>query len=270
MSKLLASGIAVFVVVLILAFFLLLFPKDREGEEWGGENRSTLQPNITAPEAPPQVPTLTRCTETDNGDDVSIKGMTREDGKVFTDTCKNVNTIEEHYCKDGRAQAIVKQCLPGYQCDEGQCAELVKACSDTDNGRKPNKKGRVIMTTMLFTTKKVLYTTAFRDECVDKKTVAEYYCDGNKLASEEVSCSLGMACKDGECLEKPCTDSDNGYTIYEKGITKKGGISSEDVCASTAGGMEYYCEDEEIIHQPFTCSQGYQCADGNVQRDRWR
>lgn len=180
------------------------------------------------------------------------------DGHVYWfDSCNNKGEKKE-YCDHG--------------CENGACIAVTnETCVDTDGGRVYHTYGVVEKGSSRLT-----------DHCNDDGSLTEKYCENNEIKAEQVNCSQGYECLEGECvLEEPinysCTESDSGmHDYYVKGaitwVPHTTGVqkTDEDFCTNSqetplldvreegAYLYEAYCEDSPYSGA-FTV---YECPDG--------
>lgn len=208
------------------------------------------------------------CTDSDGGIEYYEKGTTTLGALGKTDSCyatgASVKGVTEYYCENNEIKSIDYAC-PGIdigdgtivRCQYGACIEdaddyiVDKDCIDSDGGKDYYEKG-------ILTDNKG-YT--YEDYCTnDNPTVnlLERFCaaDGTK-SSIGYLCPNG--CEDGACIEVTgtCSDSDGGIEYFEKGITTIGSETKTDYCygkgASSAGVIEFYCDDNEIKSVEYDC-----------------
>lgn len=189
------------------------------------------------------------CDDSDGGKDIFTRGTVNSFGNRFDDKCLDPETVTEQFCDNEVHKAEELPCPAGYECKLGKCGEL--PCEDSDGGIKPDVKGTV-------TSGKEKYI----DECDDPDTVKEYYCDGNKVSSENKDCGEGEICLGGRCTEYQCADSDGGKDKMEKGTADDGKNTYTDSCIGLTKVKEYYCGQEKIESEEMSCGTGYQCDDG--------
>ncbi|MBU4352496.1 MAG: hypothetical protein KKA65_05570, partial [Nanoarchaeota archaeon] len=170
------------------------------------------------------------------------------EGKEFglwEDYCADEKTLVEYYCTNDETTMFRTVICPK-GCSNGKCIEL-PYCFETDGGKTIEYKG---------ITKAVNSSESYHnlvDECVDRNTLKEYYCDKTSVLtgfnSENIACGEGKECNDGKCtnIETCITDDD-----CTDGQTCIGGV-----CAH---GYVTAC----FIDQK--CPQGYECTGepGNI------
>ena len=195
------------------------------------------------------------CTDTDGGVNSNLKGRVTDGSNIREDECSSYNVVKEYYCANNRLADTLVQCSGGYQCSNGLCVPQSQTCSDSDDGRTPNTRGRVsVISTVV--------TSTYDDQCVDEDTVREYYCNGNTQESERVDCSSSRRCDDGRCVESSCTDSDASNSLYSSGTVRSGGSTYSDDCTSSTSGTEWYCDSNRARSQSFTCPSTHRCDSG--------
>ena len=124
-------------------------------------------------------------------------------------------------------------------------------CTDSDGGKNEFAAGTVSS-----------HSGTFADRCLGNgEMVLEYYCDGNRVASENIACPPGHKCYSGECREIPCSDSDGGRVYGVAGTVLYDGEQHTDTCIDENTLREFYCDNgvaEEIVQ----CGAGKKCQDG--------
>jgi len=65
-----------------------------------------------------------KCTETDNGKDLFVKGTTKYEGGqlLLTDSCVTASAVRENYCEDGVIKQKIILC-DGTSCSDGACVK---------------------------------------------------------------------------------------------------------------------------------------------------
>ena len=167
--------------------------------------------------------------------------------------------LRKYVCEGTSEASSLVACPDGYDCESGRCIMNSSACSDTDGGENIYVAGTVTVHTGLV-------SAEYLDKCMDSSTVEEYYCSGDGYATEIVKCPAGYECDGGACREPACTDTDNGVNIFIKGVVNKGADSYPDYCTDAQNGIEYYCQDNQVENEEFTCPAGYSCTDGKCGR----
>lgn len=195
------------------------------------------------------------CTDSDGGINSGLRGRVTDGSNIREDECSTYNVVKEYYCANNRLSDTLVQCQGGYQCSGGVCIPQSQVCSDSDDGRTPNTRGRVTVTSTAI-------TSNYDDVCVDDSTVREYFCSGNFQDSERVSCSSSRRCEDGRCVEASCSDSDPGNSLYSSGTVRVGSNSYVDECTSSSAGTEWYCDSNRARSQSFTCPSTHRCDSG--------
>jgi hypothetical protein len=136
------------------------------------------------------------CSETDAGNDTSVRGTTTVVKGLATvsdqtDECVDQGTLIENYClTDGTAASQEMLCPSGKRCADGRCVK--SRCSETDGGIDPYHGGVTASGDQKFT-----------DTCVNEHAITEYYCYGDEIRDERISCGPGYFCDTGnsECME---------------------------------------------------------------------
>jgi len=194
------------------------------------------------------------CIDND-GKDIYTKGVVNGSGSLYADSCEDHKRVREFYCDGGLVRHQISECAPGYECDAGKCAKTIGNCTDTDAGEDIYNEGKVMV-------RQNLVVAEYLDKCIDADTVREYYCLYGDYVVEDVDCPAEFRCVQAACKEDLCTDSDDGYSIFRKGGVNKGDILMKDFCTSEDGGVEYYCDENNIVNSTFTCQTGFTCSDG--------
>ncbi|MEM2949302.1 MAG: hypothetical protein QXT05_02810 [Candidatus Bilamarchaeaceae archaeon] len=190
------------------------------------------------------------CEDSDNGNNITIKGTASKGNNTYTDYCLD-NSIIEYYCANNEINSIVSPCAPSYACKDGACVAVL--CEDTESGRTTTVAGTVRSDNKSYT-----------DYCSDSKTVFEYYCtEGGQVASITIRCDLGYVCSNGTCiLSAECTDSDFGQDRHTRGTVTKGAATYTDYCSDSDTVREYYCSGDNVYWNYLDCPSGYTCSDG--------
>lgn len=197
------------------------------------------------------------CTDTD-GRDLYTKGTVNGSGSLYNDSCQDHKLVKEYYCEDGKAQYEMNECPQGFTCQGGLCISQGTNCTDTDAGKNVTVEGKV-------TTKTGLASAEYLDKCLDTYTVREYYCTPSGYASEDIVCPQGQKCLSAACKEDLCTDSDDGFSIFQRGAANKGDTLKRDACLDATSGVEYFCDNNMILNATFECPAGYSCDDGKCE-----
>ncbi|MEM4598631.1 MAG: hypothetical protein QW400_02980 [Candidatus Diapherotrites archaeon] len=221
------------------------------------------------------------CTDSDRGENYKVKGTTSAMGFTYADYCTADGKLVEYYCFDlDTILSKVVNCESGYKCVNGACVPDGGGSGGTDSGQQPtcsdSDGGRDI-----FTFGKVTYNNqTLSDYCEPGSTsqLTEYYCENNQPKSSVFTCPIGYSCVSGKCAQPSqaagCTDSDGGKEIFIKGVVEFNGNYYPDICTSSGGIMEHYCETSasgcdtnSVKYYTTTCPTGYRCIDGACQKD---
>ena len=170
--------------------------------------------------------TLSDCVDSDNGEDISMKGEAFSGLEGYVDWCgdyEEENVVYEAVCAGGKPSYVKKTC-PGDKphCVMGVCMDYTRVCLDADTGINPNVKSTAKET-------KTVYGPAFTDTCVDlfkDRTVEE--CDDHLCGVREYFCANEFdvryydvvcenGCNDGACVIGEETSGEVGLS----GITGK-------------------------------------------------
>ena len=127
----------------------------------------------------------------------------------------------------------------------------------------------------MYTSKSVTYTNGgstgiYSDYCPSSITVLKYYCSGNELVSNIMSCPVGYSCANGACVQgarpQTCQDASQGYSIYagkSVNVTTGGSTSAySDYCADSNRVRKYWCNGNDLGSIIVSCPNGYSCSSG--------
>ncbi len=131
-------------------------------------------------------------------------------------------------------------------------------CIDSEEGSVISETGEITYTVFgTFGTDESEYV----DVCIGG-TLNEYYCEGNALKQEIISCGEESVCRDGRCIEGDdslpfCVDSDGGRDFDVKGKIS-GNFHDEDGCYNYDLGWDVYaCSGETCgVHEYYCCAAG--------------
>ncbi len=132
------------------------------------------------------------CSDSDGGEDKLVAGTVTKGGISQPDKCSGTTNVIEYYCSSNDVKSKTIACGTGYKCVSGACVDVPK-CVDSDNGKDKFEKGTV-------TTPSQTYV----DDCYSSTQVLEYYCDGEDVENEKITCGSGYECKLGKCDELEC------------------------------------------------------------------
>ncbi|HSB46426.1 MAG TPA: Kazal-type serine protease inhibitor family protein [Candidatus Bilamarchaeum sp.] len=199
------------------------------------------------------------CVDGDSGKDTTKATDVVSGGAAYSDTCLDSKNVKEFYCKaDGRAEFEYILCKQGYECDSGKCVKSGQTCTDSDGGRNLDEGGKVVLKIDLVLSENL-------DKCLSGTRLREYYCQNNEMISEDVDCPADTRCVTAACKEDQCFDSDDGYSIFQKGAVNKGDILYDDRCNDAYEGIEFYCDQNTVKNATFTCKTGYICDNGRCK-----
>ncbi len=200
------------------------------------------------------------CTDSDEGQDLFVRGTTASYSQVQYDTCDDGISVDEYYCENGVLKQRTRICPAGYQCSEGRCVgadTIPQDCTDSD-GQEIRKKGQVVRG-----------SDTYEDACTGIQNVKEYYCRNNEIKNTILRCPSGTKCHEGACIqyEPRCEDTDNGInaTAYgEVTIDTGTGILDlfKDSCIDQGTLEEAYCMDGRVAKMTIACRQGGRCSSG--------
>ncbi len=142
------------------------------------------------------------CSDSDLGKEAEVRGSVMQGGSEHVDRCSGNFGVIEYFCSGDQADSVEIECAEGHECIDGACIEAV--CTDSDSGHDYSEKGTV----------RYLGKTN-QDSCYSDITVLEYYCSGNSIAYERISCVPGEYCSDGRCIESVCTKDVENLSIRE-------------------------------------------------------
>ncbi|MEA3378023.1 MAG: hypothetical protein U9Q69_00120 [Nanoarchaeota archaeon] len=217
-----------------------------------------------------------------------LPGEVSKSGKVYKDGCVN-------YVFGSRTMSYVHE----YFCDENNDAKevfldcpLTTTCVTDKDGRgfckamcidKDHKDIYTKSTVVGYKDEAYSEIATISDRCISDTTLIEtYYTDDGRVTSHYFKCPEGTYCNSekARCESKEeikvCTDSDRGYDLETKGLTKKGTQIWQDYCAVPvgneikAGNFLYYfvdsCEGDDCYLRESYC-QKIIGRDSKVQTD---
>jgi hypothetical protein len=138
-----------------------------------------------------------KCTETDGGKDLLNRGetvVTRGLNTLFrkTDECDSISKLIEYSClENGTAITETLDCGSSYKCVNGHC--LGSSCSDTDGGRDIYDYGVATDVNEI----------EYKDDCIDDHKIREYFCVGDDVEFDDISCGGGYICNESndKCVQ---------------------------------------------------------------------
>ncbi|MFN7991277.1 MAG: Kazal-type serine protease inhibitor domain-containing protein [Candidatus Micrarchaeia archaeon] len=197
-----------------------------------------------------------KCQDSDGGKDLTKRGIASAGETSYTDNCTPQKQIREYYCDGEVIKEMVTDCPAGNKCDNGRCIKSDSTCTETDDGRDIYQEGTLYADISLV-------HVEYLDKCLDEMTLKEYYCAGGDFNSESIRCPEGYRCVNAACKQDLCQDSDGGFAIFRPGgVSKGGGAVFHDACTGTESGIEYYCDNNQIMNSTFECPAGYHCTSG--------
>ncbi len=199
-----------------------------------------------------------------------VWGITNQ---VYEDDCLLEQHLTEYSCQNGNVQKTLGTC--NFGCSDGRCfmeSEVpVPPTISCPEGYEKEGEG----------TCKLVEGSQLTDEngtitgCMKEGKI---YGLGEKICDRGVSwwcrgvwqtekCyESGKACKEGECIEPKCVDSDNGIDVEKEGtvtgLDENGEYSISDYCIMDENYnlVEYSCENNmrklELVKCPSGCSEG--------------
>jgi len=132
------------------------------------------------------------CSETDGGDDPSIKGTTSTPSASETDYCSDYFTLVEYYCDNNTIKSKTYDAISMQECYKG---EIVPAqCVDPDGRDGDNAYYKRTTVTRG-------HNLRAMDYCSGYNTLVEYTCVNNYISPVEITCDAG--CDEGACKLPP-------------------------------------------------------------------
>ncbi|MBI2543324.1 MAG: hypothetical protein HYW24_04000 [Candidatus Aenigmarchaeota archaeon] len=119
------KGISVVAVIVVIALAIVGVSKsvERIGQ--------TIEKGDSSSDFIPAVAVGINCTDSDNGQDISVRGTCKSSTGSFEDTCVSSDALGEYYCQGG-CKVVQKTCPSGYTCGNGACI-YVQSQSCTTN-----------------------------------------------------------------------------------------------------------------------------------------
>lgn len=112
---------------------------------------------------------------------------------ITKSVCVNPGSIKS-YCRK-ETKDVVEICLSGKEvCRQAKCLVIAELpCTDSDGGKNYDEAGTVFDAELL----------EYKDNCMDKSTVTEYYCRGGDkgIARSENHYCIGGKCVTGACVD---------------------------------------------------------------------
>lgn len=188
----------------------------------------------------------TTCSDTDGGNVRGVAGTARAGSSSGSDHCTDLHNLREYFCSGSSVTYADIFCSDyGELCHNNICSPA--HCEDSD-GRDPRIYGFVRIWTDNG------YSETEWDACAGENAVKERYCDGTEMKYEILACAGDEVCSGGRCIEDTCEDSDGGKAYYEPGVVIKGVVNQHDECKTDSTLKEYYCLDNEITMEEYSCS----------------
>jgi len=132
------------------------------------------------------------CSETDRGDDPSMRGTTSNGSTSATDYCSDYFTLVEYYCSNNVVTSKTYEANPMEECYKG---EIVPAqCIDPDERDGDNAYYERTTVTRG-------HNLRATDYCSGLNTLVEYTCVNNYISPVEITCDAG--CYEGACKIPP-------------------------------------------------------------------
>ena len=134
----------------------------------------------------------TLCEDSDE-DNIYTKGVVTIDNKQFEDTCTGPKNLREYECDKDEEKSSIIECPEVHECKNGACSKIIQTCKDSD-------EKRTHISGVVGISDGTGFVKEFKDSCVNLTHVREYYCDGNKEATEIFECQSNVTCGDGACF----------------------------------------------------------------------
>lgn len=195
------------------------------------------------------------CSDTDGGQDTSVKGTVKKGSDSGTDNCSSYSNVLEYYCSNNKILSKEIACGNGKSCENGAC--VASACTDTDGGFNLYEKGSTKGTSGI----------TYVDVCSGGNGITEYYCSDGNVFHTTTDCGDMYLCTNGICVEAKCKDSDSGQDEYTYGTVISGGSEYEDYCYDEDTVGEYYCSGADARSIKITCDTDELCVDGECTTD---
>jgi hypothetical protein len=139
------------------------------------------------------------CTDSDGGKDEDEQGTTTYIDESEEDECFDSNTVLEYYCSGTTIKSEKIDCEKGYLCKDGECIEGPK-CMDSDDGKDKFTKGTV-----------TVEDDEYDDNCYSNSAVLEYFCSGDNVKTEKLTCGSDHECSNGKCVVIECTKDEEAF-----------------------------------------------------------
>jgi hypothetical protein len=240
-------------IAIIIAFLILSF------------GCIQVQAPSTAANETQSAPLTPSCSDSDDGDDLRVKGSVVVGTAFYEDSCENELSIREYYCSGTTMKVSVESCPPGYICKSGACVLRPPAnvtqpqhlCSETDEGDDIWVAGTL-----------TYGGSDYSDACQGTSNLIEYYCENDSMKQKTASCGTGSRCQDNACVapNRTCSDSDLSDALLIGTTTEYAGgmvvTTKMDYCLDDNTRNEYYCEDNRLANSSMDCPEDDYCASG--------
>ncbi len=219
------------------------------------------------------------CNDSDDGLKTDVAGAVTKGNETHADYCLDPSQLVEYGCLDNATTMATIQCGEGKGCKDGQC--MVK----NESAQNVSLVCAGLSEPDIYLKQNVTWNgTIYYDVCVDYKSVKDYFCQDQGLASINHECPPGYGCTGGMCTQAlmTCIESDAGNDTSVRGkttVTRGLGTLSEDwdICVDVQSIREYYClENGTSAYSEFSCGSGKKCMDGRcvksqcTETDAWR
>ncbi len=195
------------------------------------------------------------CSDTDGGQDTSVKGTAKKGAESSTDNCSSTSNVLEYYCSNNQILSKVLACASGKVCEDGAC--VVSACTDTDGGFDIYEKGSARGTSGM----------TYVDVCSGGNSVTEYYCSEGNVFHTTADCGATHICSSGSCIPVTCRDTDAGQDEDEYGSVYTASSQYNDECYDEDTVNEYYCSGASAANKRIDCDTDEMCENGECTTD---
>jgi hypothetical protein len=224
------------------------------------QNHTQNAGNEPAPVSPPS------CSDSDAGQNISVKGSVSFNNTDYPDACKDNGTAIEYYCESGVPASSELPCPSGTTCLSGACTKppaqnattppIAEPCKDSDGGNDLWTSGAA-----------EFENRTYPDSCQGQNDILEYYCESGNLKQSTKNCGAGNKCASGSCVELGRTCSDTGSNGSAAGTATQygGGVvvqSNPDYCIDENSKLDYYCQGASIENRTLTCPEKTYCHEG--------
>ncbi|NYZ74421.1 hypothetical protein H0O00_04725 [Candidatus Micrarchaeota archaeon] len=187
------------------------------------------------------------------------------------DTCLDYATAIDYRCISNRIEFFYEECGDDELCDKGDCKPINgTGCHDMDADEGDDD---------IFSASQVVLTTndsidrIKSDYCTNDAIVAEFYCEGEYVRTDFLSCPTDYRCEEGACIYPyTCIDSDGGQSLEPGHVSLIDNDvvfrTERDACSDDTHIREMFCkEDNTIGYAMLACPAGTTCdsVDGSCK-----